>query len=255
MSKNKELKNSSNDDYLSDDYSSDRSNLSDSSSDSSDHELYTNILTHIRKLEDKANASNFSDEIFKIILAASKKDYETLKTLSKPKDYRDADKVELIIRNLIIKNKDIELLYSYPIKFRLALEENLNNLEDFEFLVQNLFGENSKFCLDVPSYVFRDAPKKALEILIKYNQHPYFEELTKEGKLNYLEILNDYEMSPRIAKDVLEHLMNKYDENDIFIKDNEYIKILSDFGYELPRRGNKSDYELICKFYKTLEKK
>lgn len=195
-----------------------------------------------------------SDDLtYNILFAVSCGDYKTLRELPRIENLDDHERVEAIVRNIIIKNKDSDLMRSYPIKYRQALLDNVNNTEVFGFLLEVLFGKNSKFLVDVPSYVFEKAPRKALELLVEYNNHPYFEDLSDQGKLDYIDILKETEMQPHVAIDIFEHILNEHpEESDKFIKGNKYIEKLSDFGYYLPKRKRKeTDTELI---YRTINK-
>ncbi len=186
---------------------------------------------------------------FNILLAASNKDYKTLKSLPKINDYKIADQVEQVIRNMIIKNRDTKLAKSYPIKYRQALLDSVNDERTFEFLLKTFFGKKSEFSLDMPSYVFNKASKGTIELMVKYDIHPIMiNEFSNEGIMDYIEMVGTKLSNSKII-DLLEYIIGKNSETKKFIVGNKYIEKLEELGYKIPKRKrNESDEDLLYRW-------
>jgi hypothetical protein len=172
-------------------------------------------------------------QVFDILSAATSRDYETLKNLPKIEDLKIAEQVEEIIRNLAINYKDRELINSYPIKARKALLDYVDNKKVFKFLLDAFFSKDSNHSLDMPSYVFEKiTSKKIFKNLIEREIHPYFHDLCDEGKKAYIRALEDFEMKPYVAIDILEWLLENTKHELYDFCTNE----VDDFGYDAPKR-------------------
>jgi hypothetical protein len=175
-------------------------------------------------------------QVFAILCAASSGDYKTLKNLPKLEvTSKDYEQVEQIIRNMVLKNKDRKLLNSFPIKARVALLDAVDYPDVFEFLLLNLF-KGKHYSLDFPDYVTEKIEdEKIFKLLIENKIDFHYTALTEKGKIEYLKTLEDYEIIPKLAAIILEDLLDK---NENINKDNYFIKVLSDSGYNLPKRKN-----------------
>lgn len=119
--------------------------------------------------------------VSEILLAVSKRDYETLRKL-KLKDSKEANQVEAIIRNLGISYRDAELLKSYSFYYRTALHNNVKDPEVFRFILSVLEGMS----FDMPDYVWHDASEEVLDILIRNGYRATLRQLSDENRVMYL---------------------------------------------------------------------
>jgi predicted SAM-dependent methyltransferase len=176
---------------------------------------------------------------FAILSAASSGDYKKLKELPKIENQKEAEQVEIIIRNMALKNKDRKLINSYPILARKALLDAVDSPKTFDFLLGTFYGPGSHYSLDFPSYVAEKIETKEMfEMLIEHKINFLFMDLSEKGKKEYLKALEDHEIEPYLAADILEELLNK---NETIREDNYFIGVLSDFGYDLPKKKHKGE--------------
>lgn len=184
-----------------------------------------------------------------ILLVASRRDYEQLRKLVPVDRYsQEMDNVEEIIRNIGINYRDVKLLKSYPFKYRIALEDNINNPSNFEFILQVLYIEEPICLVDVPSYVIKAASPEILSLLLKYKIEISLLDLSDENRLIYLQMVP---IDLSLAIKILDYVCN----NDLGF-DNELIKVLTNAGYYPPPvDSNYSIAETLDEWLTELESK
>lgn len=189
-----------------------------------------------------------------ILLAAAKRDYETLeKLIPENRHTEEMSNVEEIIRNMAISYRDKKLLKLYPFRYRLALTDNIKNPDAFEFILQVLYVEEPIFLVDIPSYVYNEASEEIIKLLIKYDHPPRMNDLKDEEHM--IIYLNLVDRTPFLIKEILEYLVDCGKEpNDKMLQIVKESGYISSDSFKLPSDSEEERTEILCQWLDQIRK-